>query len=111
MSPAARMALFLALNDRRHPNGPGWRPGGRVSLALGLGGPQTQLLWPQAPWEGHLGVRPRVRVSPQEASRHQLMAVGRAEGRDKVRGLGRASVGLRVLAWRAFEYHRRLGGP
>ena len=32
-----------------------WQPGHRVSLALGLGGPQSSALQHQAPWEGTLG--------------------------------------------------------
>ena len=46
--------LFRTLNDRWCPNGPGQQPGGRVSLALGLGGPQTPALQQQASWEGPL---------------------------------------------------------
>ena len=48
-------ARSLALNDRRHSDGPRWWPGGRVSLALGLGGPPSPGLRRQAPWEGPLG--------------------------------------------------------
>ena len=36
---------------------------------LGLGGPQSLALQCQAPWEGPLSGRPRVRVCPQEAGR------------------------------------------
>ena len=57
-------SLFPTLNDRWHPNGPEQQPGGTVSLALGLGGSKSMALRHQAPWDGHLGVRRRVRVSP-----------------------------------------------
>ena len=70
-----------ALNDRRHPNWPGWRRGSRLSLMLGLWGPQSPALWRQAPWEGPLGGQPRVKVSPQEAGRPDPPAVRRAVGR------------------------------
>ena len=41
----------LALNMRLPPDGPGLRPGGRVSLVLGLKGHQYPALQRQAPWE------------------------------------------------------------
>ena len=53
----------LALNMRQPPDGPGLWPGGRVSLVLGLKGPQSPDFWHQAPWEVPIGGRPRVRVS------------------------------------------------
>ena len=40
-----------ALNERRHPDGPGCKRGGWVSLALGLWGPQSPALRHMAPWE------------------------------------------------------------
>ena len=52
----------------------GWR-GGMVSTALGLLGPHSLALLHQAPWEVPLGAQPRVKVSPQEAGRPDLLAV------------------------------------
>ena len=45
-------ALTPILNERQGPDSPVWWLGDRVSLALGLGGPQSPSLWCQAPWEG-----------------------------------------------------------
>ena len=42
------------LNEPRVTDGPVWRPGDSVSLALGLGSPQNPVLWCQAPWDGPL---------------------------------------------------------
>ena len=64
-----------ALNDQGRPKQTGWWRGGSLSLALGLRGPQSPGLRRQAPWEGPLAGRPRVRVSPQEASRPDLLDV------------------------------------
>ena len=87
-----------AMNEQRRPDGPVWRPGGRVSLALGLGGPQSPALWHQVPFEGPLGGRHSIRDSPQEDDRPKCMAVRQVEGQTKVRVLGRGSVGPRSLA-------------
>ena len=75
-------------NELRVTDGPVWQPSDSVSLALGLGNPQTLVLHHQAPWDGPLGGRPRVRVSPGEARRCELMAVGPAEWQAKMRMLG-----------------------
>ena len=48
----------------------------------------------QAPWEGTIGGQPRVRISPQEASRPYLPVVLQAEGWAEVRELASGSVGL-----------------
>ena len=56
-----------ALNDRRCPDVPWWRGGGRVSLAQGLEGCKSPVFRGQAPWEGPLGCRPNFKVSRQEA--------------------------------------------
>ena len=80
--------LSPILNEPQGPDGPLTQPGDRVSPGLGLGGPQTPALWCQAPWEGHLGGRPMVSVSPQEVHRRELTAVGRAEWQAKMRMLG-----------------------
>ena len=74
--------LSPVLNEPRVPDGPVWRPGNSVSLALGLGGPQNPVLWCQAIWDG-----------PLEAHRCKLMAVGCAEWQAKMRTLGRGSMG------------------
>ena len=76
---------------------PVWQHGDWVSLAQGLGSPQSPALQCQAPWDGPPRGRPRVRVSPQEARRPQLKAVQRAEQRAKVRMLGMGSMGPRIL--------------
>ena len=38
-------ALSPILNELWGADGPVWRPGNRVNLALGLGGPKTPALW------------------------------------------------------------------
>ena len=64
--PGAQNALYFSvLNEPWGPDGPLIWPGDSVSLALGLGGPQTPALWCQSPWEGHIGGRPMVSVSPR----------------------------------------------
>ena len=92
-------------------DGPVWRPGGRVSLALGLQGPQSPALWHQTPWEGTLRGQTIVRVNPQEAGLWEWRAVWGAEGWDEVKALGRGSVGPRVLERGAFKGGWGLGGP
>ena len=82
-----------------------------MSPTLGLGGPKSPALRCQAPWEGPLGGRPRVSVSPQESSRPIPPALRQAEGQPEVRALARGSVGPSVLARGAFEGRRGLGGP
>ena len=82
-----------------------------MSAALGLGGPQSPALRRQAPWEGPLGGRGRVRVSPQEAGRPDPQVVRRAQFQAEVRELVRGSVGPSVLAQGAFECFRGLIGP
>ena len=74
--------LSPVLNEPRVPDGPVWRTGYRVILALGLGGPQNPVLWHQAPWDG-----------PLDACRGEPMAVGRAKWQAKMRTLGRGSMG------------------
>ena len=48
--------------------------------------------------------RPRVRVSPLEARRWELMAVVCAEWQDKMWMLERGSMGPRFLSWGVFKY-------
>ena len=64
-----------------------------MSLALGLGGPQSSALQCQAPWEGTLRDQNRFRVSPQEAGRPEPMAVWRVEEWPEMRVLGNWSIG------------------
>ena len=85
--------------------------GGRLSLALSLGGPQFQVFQRQALWEGPLGDRPTVRDSPQEAGRPDPPSVQRAEGRSEVRALAIGNMGPSVLERGAFKDHRGLEGP
>ena len=66
---------FSILNEWRRTDGRVLKPGHRVSLVLGLGGPQSSALPCQAPWEGTLGGQYKFRVSPQEAGRPEPMAV------------------------------------
>ena len=82
-----------------------------MSPALGVGGSQSPALCSQAPWEGHLGGRPRVRVSPLEAGRPDPLAVRRAKGPAEVRVLTSGSMGASVVAQGAFEGRQGLGGP
>ena len=77
----------------------------------GAPGPQSPLLWHQAPWEEPLEGPPRVRVSPKEAGRPEVMVVRSAEVRADVRALGRGSVGPRVLMQGVFKGLMWLGGP
>ena len=90
------------------PIGPGGL-GGRVSLALGLGGPQSPALRRQAPWEGPFGGGPSVRVS-LEAGSPDPPALLQVEGWAEVKALASGSVGPNVLVQEAFEGHRGLGG-
>ena len=60
-------ALSPTLNEQQGPDSPMWWLGDRVSLALGIGSPQSPALGLQAPGDGPLLVPPRFRVSPQEA--------------------------------------------
>ena len=78
---------------------------------LGFGGPQSLALQHQATWEGPLGVRPRVRVCPQEAGRPDPWALLQAEGQAEMRALASRSVGPTVLARGAFVGRRGLRGP
>ena len=82
-----------------------------MSPALGLRGPKSPALRRQAPFEGPLGGRPRVRVSPQEAGRPDRLVVWQAEGRAEVRVLASRCVDPSVLAWGAFKSRWGLGGP
>ena len=58
-----------------------------------------------------MGGRPRVSVSPQEASRWDPPTVWGAEGGAEVRALGSGRMGISVLARGDFEGHRGLGRP
>ena len=73
------LARSPTLNERPGPDAPMWWLGDRVSLALGLGCPQSPALRDQAPLEGPVGGRSRVRVSTQEAHRAEPNAVWRVE--------------------------------
>ena len=104
-------AISPVLNERRGPDSPVWWLVDRVSLALGLGSPQSPALRSQAPWERPLWGRSRVRVSPQEARRCEPRAVGHVEWLAEMRTLGRGSVSPRVLACEFFEYCLVLAWP
>ena len=67
--------LSPVLNEQQGPDSPVWWLGDRVSLALGLGGPQSPALGRQAPWDAPLVSPPRFRISPQEAQIPELKAV------------------------------------
>ena len=95
--------LSPILNEPWGPDGPLMWPGDRMSLALGLGSPQTPVLRCQTPWEGHICCRTMVSVSPQEAHRHEMMAVVHAEWQGEMM-LGMGSVGPKVLSRGVFEY-------
>ena len=73
--------------------------------AMGLGVPNAQITAP-GPFGGAPVGRPRVRVSPQEAGRPDLLGVRRVEGPPEVRALASRSVDPSVLARGAFKIHR-----
>ena len=68
------------LNEQWHPVRILCLPGGSVSLALGFGCPQYPALPCQAPWEGPLGGRLRVRVSPHEDAELSQRLCGERRG-------------------------------
>ena len=75
-----------------------------MSLALVLGSPQSPALGHQAPGDGPFVGPPRVRVSPKEARRLELTAVGCVEWQAKMKTLGRGIVGPSVLACGFVDY-------
>ena len=60
--------------------------------AVGLGDPESQAWWRQAPLEAPLWGRHSVRASPQEAGRPDPPALPHAEGLAEVRALESGSV-------------------
>ena len=104
-------AHFPTLKAWQCPEEPRRVCGIRLSPALVLTCPQSPAVSHQAPREGPLGSKPRVRVRPQEHGRPNLPALRRAEQQAKVRAWERGSVGPMVEAQGAIKCRWRLGGP
>ena len=101
-------ALSPILDEPWGRDGLVWQTGDWVSLALGLDSPQTPGLGCRPHGKGPSWPDILFRVSPQEAHRCELKAVGQTEWRAKMSTLGKGSMGPRVLAWGAFVYCRVL---
>ena len=82
----------------------------RLNPALVLRCLQSPAVSHQAPREGPLGSKPRVRIRPQEHGRPNLQALRRAEQQAKVRAQERGSVGPMVEAQWAIKVAGGSGG-
>ena len=80
-----------------------------MSLALGLGGPQSPALWCQAPGEGPIGGKLGLELAPRRPAGPICQLCG-SEGWAEVRALASQSVGPSVIAQGAFEGRLGLGG-